>query len=306
MEQTDISRLGDVFYQEMNAPVAGFPSIEEFWHKLTTLMSVFGAPCRMNDKLTKLFWYALKTDKVLPGDRGVAELLAKGLLRGGSVEEWSAAVATKPMNDFDRLYYDLRKVREGYVTSPVKIFDMQRGSMVAWYEQLAQNRIYPAAVWRAAGMLGVQTESAVMIMAALAHSGRRMKVSEVGRRDWVAGIVKMELSAVAGIDGDEIVQTAWHFMPDGVAPTFSGAAERFAHYLFRHFPEGAKEAFGCEESELPTVEAAALRNGVLTEFSWLARHKDTTAADYEDYMAARSQAVFEIGCRECAGYAGVR
>ncbi len=304
MEQTDISRLGDVIYQEMNASVAGFSNIEEFWDKLTTLISVFRTPCRMNDKLTKLFSYALKTDKVLPGDRGVAELLAKGLLNSGSVEEWSAALATKPMNDLDRLCYDLKKVREGYVTSPVKLFDIQRNARVEWYEQLAQNRIYPAAVWRAAGMLGVQTEAAGMIMAKLSRSGR-MKVSEVGRPDWVTGIVKMELSAVAEVDGDEIVQTAWHFMPEGLAPTFSGAVERFAHYLFRRFPEGAKEAFGCEESGLSAVEAATLENGVLTEFSWLARHKDSTAADYEEYMTARTQAVFEIGCRECAGSAGV-
>ena len=73
MEQTDISRLGDVIYQEMNAPVAGFSNIEEFWDKLTTLMSVWrryipssvqASAARATTKtLSKRFKMNLRTDK---------------------------------------------------------------------------------------------------------------------------------------------------------------------------------------------------------------------------------------------------
>lgn len=195
----------EALYEAMNTPVSDFPEIEDLWAEEDRLMNLFRYSTRWDKRFARLFRWIGKTYKVLPATEPVVEVLA------GKLECGPEKISAKnpPMDSEQRLSYDLSVVRRGYMLDFVRMYELRRRNGDSpWLEQIIQNRRYPVALWRAATVLGVQSEAAIL-----------------------------QSAGAAGPKAD---------LPAGEQPSETGTngLEGLIRFVYENFPIGAEETFG--------------------------------------------------------------
>ena len=292
----------------LNTPIDKFATIEDYWKAQDAVVDFLEEQRHCGFPSDGAIRYLGSTFYLCPAQSDATLLMAYNCLSFPMLNGKAEKIITEPMSEYERLVYDLHVVWQGYVTDPYVVErELHRKDGFMKSKRLNQNHRYPAAVWRAADAIGLCSEAAVVIVAALMSLGDRARVCDIFNNSYrgeAARMIKTADEELAGIvlrrgeGGDAFLElTGGTLLHQGTGRP-EADAEQFIRFAFSRFPERSEDLL--QRNEKKVLDDYRTEKGrteiediLLSDFSQYCCYGEE--ADYDEFLKARSVAVMSSG-----------